>query len=233
MNSDSNFIEKIDSYLQGELTSKEAEAFEQQLNADPELRLYLISVQNVTEGIKGYTFKKKIADFHNEYLTTKRKKTVQLYWLSGIAASFVFVLIAYFYLFFTPSSHYYAYFEPYASPVNVRSGNQSNAFQSAVEYYDRGEYDRAIAEFKKLGPEASTEEARFYMAVSYLAQHHPESALSVLLSVKGEQYAKQAKWYLSLCYLLTNEKEKAKATLKKILPGDYNYSRAQEILITL
>jgi hypothetical protein len=233
MNKNIDTIQKIDSYLHGDLNPEEVDAFEKQLSNDTTLREDLTSTQQVIDGISGYSFKQKLIGLHDEYLTTKRSKTIQLYYLSGIAASLVFILIAYFYLLPTLSTPYYSYFVPYASPVNVRSGSESDASQAGFKHYERGEYDLAIVEFEKLNPEALTEEMRFYQAISYLAQRNPNAASSILANLKGEQYHEQANWYLSLCYLLTNEKEKAKAILEHILPGDYNYEQAHEILITL
>jgi hypothetical protein len=230
MNKDIDPIQKIDSYLQGDLNSEEIDSFEKQLSSDPVLREDLVSTQHVIEGISGYAFKQKLSDLHDEYLTRKKSKTIQLYYLTGIAASLVLILIAYFYLSPTPSTHYYSYFVPYASPVNVRSGNESNASQAAFEHYQLGEYDLAIVDFGKLNSETLTEETKFYQAISYLAQRNPNKASSILANLKGEQYHEQANWYLSVCYLLMNEKGKATAVLKKIQLGEYNYEKAQEIL---
>ncbi len=226
-------IQKIDSYLQGELQPEEVEAFEKQLSTDPVLRADLNSTQRVIQGIDGYAFKQKLTGFHDEYVKTKRRKSIQLYYLSGMAASLAFILIAYLYWSPASSNRYYSYFEPYASPVNVRSGNESNASQAAFEYYERGEYDQAVMEFQKLNSESLTDEIKFYQAISQLAQHHPKEASALFVNLSDEQYTQQVNWYLSLCYLLTNEHKKAKALLEKIKPEDYHYEQAMEILTTL
>jgi hypothetical protein len=233
MNQNIDPIQKIDSYLQGDLTSEEVNVFEKQLSNDPVLRTDLASTQNVIEGINGYGFKQKLIGLHDEYLATKRSKTIQLYYVSGIAASLVLILIAYFYLSPTSLTHYYSYFVPYASPVNVRSGSELDGSRAGFKHYERGEYDLAIVDFEKLNSKVLTEETKFYQAISYLAQHNPKPAFNILINLKGEQYHKQVNWYLSLCYLLTNEKGKAKATLERIQPGDFSYEQAQEILSKL
>jgi tetratricopeptide (TPR) repeat protein len=232
MNKDIDPIQKIDSYLQGDLNSEEIAAFEKQLSNDSELCLDLDSTKHAIEAISGYAFKQKLMGIRDDYKKTKRSKSIQLYYLSGIAASLVLILIAYFW-YPTPSNRFYSYFVPYASPVNVRSGNESNTLRAAFEHYEHGQYDKAIVDFEKLNQKDLTEETKFYQAISYLAQHNPKAASKIFINLDGEQYHEQVSWYLSLCYLLSNEKEKATAILKKIQPNDYSYEKAQEILSQL
>lgn len=233
MNKDIEHISKIDSYLQGELTPEEVAAFENQLKSDATLRESLTSTQQAIEGINGYAFKQKLSSFHNDYLKDKRKKTIQLYYLSGIAASLMLILISYFFWSVDTTTQYYSYFKPYAGPVTVRSDNETNPSHAAFEHYERGEYDQAIVNFEKLPAAASTEEVKFYHAISYIAEHNPKAATALLVDLTAGQYQEQVRWYLSLCYLMTSENDKAQSILQKIQPGEYQYEQARKILKTL
>jgi len=229
MNKETKNIEDADAYLSGELKGKELEAFEARIEFEPDLKRDLTATQNVIEGIEGYAFKQWLGAHHAEYLAQTKSRTVRLYYISGIAASVLFLICVVFVLQYNSPSNYYTYFKPYPANVVFR-GDQNPSMDKALQLYDQGNFKEALVEFEKIPSSISTEELQFFRALSYLAIEQPDAASKILKEMKPVQYEEQVQWYLALCYVLDSNKQEAKKELELIRKGEYEYENAQILL---
>jgi hypothetical protein len=231
MNNEKTDLELIDQFIAGTLDSEARIMFETRLKTDENLKQEMLAAKNVIEGIRASAFKKKLQLLHLQFEQSDQKpKRIGLYYITGIAASLIFVVgIVFYSLQYADHGSYYSYFKPYPSSVNVRS-DVNPSWDKAMDYYDREKYNEAITFFNKIPSGYYSEEMQFYHAVSYLANDQPDAAVTVLRKLKSIEYREPVTWYLGLAYLLTKNRNEAKKVFEQIQPGDYGYEDAQSIL---
>jgi len=107
------------------------------------------------------------------------------------------------------------------------------------EAYMAGDYQKAVAELKKLLAREDysyKSEAHLYLGLSHLALNEPEPALAAFDQVSpGSFYIDEASWYRALTYLKLEETEKARILLTEIA-GKATHpkkEKAEEILVKL
>lgn len=115
-----------------------------------------------------------------------------------------------------PTKVYLDNFQPYPAVTVVRSGGELNLdsiFFSAMLSYQKGDYNSAIVDFKKvieIDPNAFT--VQFYLGITYMELLDFEKAHENLITVaeSNSLFRDQALWYCGLCYLGEFKVEKAK-----------------------
>ncbi|HZY81949.1 MAG TPA: hypothetical protein VFE50_20640 [Cyclobacteriaceae bacterium] len=117
---------------------------------------------------------------------------------------------------------------PYPLTVADRGNNEVN---KGFEFYQKGEYRKAIASF---GQEADDVSTIFYNGLSNLYAGEYEKAVALLgtLSLKESRYKEQAEWYRAIGLLKAGREEEAKASLEKIRDQSQHYksTAAEKIL---
>ncbi len=105
-----------------------------------------------------------------------------------------------------------------------------SASASPKSYYEKGDFDKAIAAFKKI---QATEEViitrdHFYAAMSLLKKHQITAANKELqiIAEKNQPYTVPSKYYLALIALNNNDKVSAQSLLKEVLANpDSSYEQ--------
>jgi TolA-binding protein len=121
------------------------------------------------------------------------------------------------------------------SPVTrSMNGNVTGMWSSAVNSYNKGDYNTALAGFSGLmSMDTSLVPPRFFLGMTHLALGNYNQALNILKCVADMQgeYSKEARWYLGLAYLKEGDKSKASDCFRYLLQSsDYYSERAEKIL---
>lgn len=232
----------IKQYLSRQLKGEAKEAFEQHLAQNPalqeELEMYsgLFSALEEEEDLRIKALLQNTTDEDWKTIQTdltltptpQPKRVRILPW--AIAATLLFLIGFFCWRYFSGPPP--AYFEPATLAVEDLSG-EFNRLRSArqiivpedqpdykvettiAEYYNRGDFQAALNEFKKLPTSAVT---LFYSAKCLLALHREPEAITLLKKVEtytAETYSNTAQWLLAVAYFQVGDKGLAKEYAEK------------------
>jgi hypothetical protein len=247
---DKDLFELIDDKLSGELTGEELEAFDKELQDDPELNAEFELHQEIDEAIQEsevIELRKKLDLVHD--LTQNKKqpgllRTILRHKLSRIAAaSFVVLLIITslsLYLLrpdgnLSNDSLFKIYYQPDAALLIRGTDSQNATLIQAFQLYENKEYSTALELFAKvLHTDEDNIPVHFYSGISNIELGQYRNALhpfNFIMEHKQNLYVERAEWYAALCYLKLNENESARDLFQKISHSKSSYKdKAQEIL---
>jgi hypothetical protein len=251
-----NDIQRIEKFLEGNMSEQERKEFENELNLNQSLKTMMTDMQLLVEGIKmsaAQTTKEEKSDrlkFFAEINDIEKRsfqfsapaaKVVTMYkspWVLSAAASVILLVSLTFYLMReqTPVNEqlYAAYFQPFDSPGSglTRGTNEVNLKTEAYEAYDIGNYKVAAQAFEQITREKDDAIAELCLGNSYLALNNLPKAERIFTEMlsKHSELITQAKWYLALTYLKENKLERAKAILWEISKSSTYGEKSQELL---
>ena len=220
-------LEKIENYLLGAMSEKEATQFENELQDSPALRNQVAEMKALILGIQETSVKEQMQQFHSSMqqpaghdITKKTGKTIPLPFKKTflMAASILFIIcIGTLWYLQSGSSHqklYSNYYRPDPGLMTVMSGAASDYdFEKAMVEYKAGEYDKALAAWKlKLKNSPVNDTLWYFIGAAYQAQEQFDSAKKYLQAVARNPksiFQKEASWYLGLIYLQQGDKEQA------------------------
>jgi len=226
-------IDKIEKYLLGDLSSKEIEAFESEIEKNPSLKEKTERYRQLLRGLE--------IGFNRELKSTLQKEEIidipagaklrRIYYSIGIAASIVLVISMIFVLrdnSLNSTELFASYYQPYAnieSPVSRSESNKKNPYT----YYENGDYLQAIPLFEKLIEDNPSKPAPvFYTGICNLEIDRPERSISyfeMIESYESSKYSRPALWYLGLSYLKLKEMQKAIDVFGQLSEGSDVYAR--------
>lgn len=243
-------FDRIEDFLDGELTNDQLQEFEKELLDDPDLQMDLDFHKEVNEAI----METDIMDLRNKLEaidippteTEKRKRQYLSKW-NIVAASLALIigLGSLVYLLDGKPSYsneqiYSNYYKPYNIVNNTRSSDAmiDNLLVDALRSYESKDYRTALSLFKQILDKDSTNiTGNFYSGISNLEINEYSKAnknFTRVLRHKNNLFIEQSEWYLGFCYLMTNEREKAIKQFHIIAKGNSFYkSKAKEILSRL
>ena len=233
--------ELIEKYLEGRLTERERKKFDHFYNTDSEFKKEVDFEDYVARTLKDediIQFREKIAD-----TIRKRKRDRYLGWINTkttkYAASFLLALaigIAGTFMLERNLSNDELFEQYYTSEqVNISRSSNTNIVE-AVKFYQSGQYDQAIDQFKDLlEKDKSNIAVRYYLGVSYMETQKYDKAIESLRYIISDQdnlYVENAEWYLGLCYMKNEEMDKAINQFTIIAESEDNYysEKAKKVL---
>lgn len=237
---DQNQIEYIERYLNNELPDQERITFEAELESNQVLReqvdwvrnlpdfLFSVEKERLSEQVKTW-IEDKNPTAQNPPRKAKPKPIHSSYRLLKTIASLAAVLALVFLagLFFLPqdktpdqqADDYIALYHP--DPLILR-GQQSEAWQNAIQSYKKRDFDKMLESMQPLvnQPNASLEQL-FYMGLAHLYTSPPALDSSLYYFSLNTQkdkitYQEDIDWYTSLIYLKQGKIEQARALLSAI-----------------
>jgi NTP pyrophosphatase (non-canonical NTP hydrolase) len=226
----------IDRFIEGTLSSAEADVVRQRIESDEEFAALYRDMKYLVASTSS-AGRKELADYLSK---AEAPKSTQWYWISGIAATLVLVVSIAVYTNRNEgdASVHVAlvqeYFVPYPNviaPVVRGVAEDSSQRATALRHYELAEYGEALEALKHVDMPSSDD--LFYMGVSALALHDYSAASAYLKDYesKGESFADQAKWYLALAFLGNDDVESARTYLGAIAKSESSYAKqAQELL---
>lgn len=243
-------FQRIEHYLEGKLTEDDVLAFEDRLKSDKEFANQLKNYNTIISEIREFSrneLKNQLTRIHYEVIPMKEKKDPIGFkgYLRVAAVILALVVLSspiIYNKYFKKSSCeklFTEYFEPYSNISSQRGSliDEENLLkESAMYFYEKGDYNKAILSFEELLSHYNTKDNQtlFYYGISCLGSEENAKAIEVLnkLNEEGDLvFYEQVKWYLALAYLNVSEKEKSKNLLVKLV--DYNGSyldRANELI---
>jgi len=238
----------IERYFNEELSKKELELFEVELERDSKFRDEVDQYEQMIGGLKDARFRKMKSEFHSfdDQIHTRKskhpfftKRIISYCIISGFLLGLI--VLVFNYIFFKPEVEsaliFEEYFRPYPNvivPVN-RSVDPSNLeLVEVMELYESKQYDEAILGFNKLilSNKEFKNEILFYKGVALLAKGDASGATHYfeLMNPSGS-FINQRKWYLSLALVQIGEISEAKDSLNQIiLDQSYFMVYAEEVL---
>jgi tetratricopeptide (TPR) repeat protein len=237
--------DKINRYIDGDMTPEEARAFEMEMSADPELQQEVKIYQEVNETlrIKLYpdegelALRSTLSELESSYFTSggkvvSLKQKNYKKWLA-LAASLVLIL-AVLSIWSPWKKDLYRQYAYHKMPgVEVRGAPVDSLLKKAAGEFNDKNFGASLPYFKSiLEQEPENSFARFYMGIALLESGQPGTARQEFTRLyNGNSVFKyEAAYYYALSYLKEKDKEKAREWLLKI-PGDApNYNKVLELL---
>ncbi len=246
MKRDRHILQK---YLDNELSERELDRFEQELNASPELLMDLDLYKEVDEAIADtevLDFRAQLTDLREETRRVDNGKRVFRFsrpWhYAASAALALLVAIGLATVLGRPLSNndlFVKYMKPYELVLTNRSV-ESEVIQlwmnKAQDKFLKGEFDAAIGCFEEvLEINSGKVEADFYMGVSYMEidQHGDASkSFTRVIEHNDNLYIQKAEWYLAGCLLAMDKTDRARRQLAMIASSSNHFYKgdAEKIL---
>ncbi|WPP49743.1 tetratricopeptide repeat protein [Catalinimonas niigatensis] len=242
---DELLFEKIEAYLQGQLTPEERELFEANLAENEELAAEVTLQQELIHSIETESLRQLLEQIHEEnfaeetpVVSIQRQRFLPY---MAVAASLSLLVIGWWY--FTsqqssPTALYSAYFSPAAGLPTTLSYTRNAQFSEGMISYKLGDYAEAREWWQPLleaDPENDT--LNFYVGIASLAEEQADLAIEYLNKVEENTlsvYHIDAQWYLALAYLQNEQPAKAKEILSSLTEKESAYrEESQEILSKL
>lgn len=229
-------IERLKDYLNNRLSKEEKDSIESRLESDPEFKAEFKIHKSLLDGIE-YHFDRQLKQSFKDRETKLKKRRLSM--AMAIAASFLVIAIfSYRMLDINPNHNevFLKYYKPYYNVVDEpqRESVLPPDDASAFQWYDKGEYLRAIAGLRSaFTRNPNNHEASFYLGLCYLAVNQPDSAVLYLnKSYQGESaLSEPAQWYLGLAYLKSGKTGMANKVFSEISNKTGGYrTRAESIL---
>ncbi len=226
-------FERIENYLNNEITADEKLAFEKAIQEDPSFAKKVDEVKQLLLGIEAAALKNDLDSFHEEIHPVRKLHTAPLHvnkssknsknmvLVYSIAAAIVVVLGIFWFMkdSNTPDKLFAKHFTPDPGLPTVMSTTSEYDFYEGMVDYKRKKYDVAIEKWKKLLPEKQNNDTLdYFLGVAYLAEGDAETSLEYLEPAQKFSkgiFKEDVYYYVALAKLKTGELDEAKKLLKE------------------
>ncbi len=244
------YTEKIQRYLDGNMSGEELKKFRQDLQRDPELmrELDLHHFINDTVGQREeLRFREKLNDVYKDYDSKRKKKPENfkrnklkniIYYLS-IASVVIFFLI---YTFLqqpvSPDQIFEKYYAEFRTDLQSRSYNafESSLLSEGIQQYLKKEYKKSTESIQKYidMENENLVMAYFYKGLANIELGETGKAIQDFLFISGQEFnynTEHSLWYLALCYLKEDKISLAREELLELVNMGSVYSREAEKIL--
>lgn len=236
----------FESYLTNEMPSDEKRLFEKKLQNDAQFReqfhLYKETTQflNTTFSPETIAFKINLDAISNEHFsqtkeiptgeqTEQKTKVVNLKpWYYAVAATMAIVFGA---LLFTQNDPQYGDFSQHEAAQFIERGDDDVNLKKAQDFFNDGEYQKAVLAFEKSN-NLNTPELQYFYAIALIeTSRYAKTELALNNLRNGTSvYKDKATWYLALSNLKQKKYDNCIALLKQIPAEAEDYDKAQQLL---
>jgi len=236
-------IEKIEKYLNNELSIREQIEFEEELRKDSELMREFLLRRDINEAVKEkdiIELRHNLEEIGKDFSTRKNTRLI-LRNASIAAVLLILIALASLNLLLSPGltsqqivEKYYKVYPSVNSNRSVDTEIDKNIFL-AFNSYEASKYENASKYFKiVLAENNSNVMSQFYLAMSLIEAKRLKEAEEYLidLSLKPNHiFWEQSHWYLAMIYIKQSKTEHAIEVLKKIVEQNMTYKQeAKRIL---
>ena len=242
-----NEQEKLEKYLEGEMSESEKIAFEKKMKADPELteqvRLHQaleVALGNreeiaVEANLQAIMAEKPAQEVPNE------KKVRRLWQYLSVAAAVVILLVGVKYIFFndtiTPDQIYTMHYVAYDGSGELRTGDSvpRRLLDNAFDSYNAGNYAQALNVFDSILVRVpGNARANFYLGICFMETGQSQKAIEAFQAVldHGQNlYINQSTWYIAMACLNLKDLACTRSRLESLAGQTGAYGKkAKEIL---
>lgn len=242
--------EKIEAYLDDELSSSDKLAFEKEIAEDSNLRnevdLHKSLQSELSEDV--LNLKEKLRNINSGAKETdkssgKQAKILRLVMRSVAVAAIlglgIFFLPQLFNESIAPEGLYASYYEPYPMALNQRSADGSQetiSLNEAVKNYTQKDYGKASIQFEELNKLEPDDVYLLYKANAEQAQGNLNEALNIyegIIANGNEKYIQQAQWFKSLILINKGDLEEVKSFINSLSSEHYKSEELEQILKVL
>lgn len=229
----------VEQYLANDLSPIEREAFEHDLNTNPELESEFRFASSIDRALRQeeiLDLRRKIQKVMKESKQTKADPIIIRYrpnriWYAAasflIIATFAATMLISNYRHSSPESLFKKYYTSENIIDITRSGNTN--LVEAVMRFQKKEYDMASRLFSEILDNDSRNMAVwFYYGISCIETENygkAEKAFNEIINNKYNLYVEHAEWYLALTYLKDKKMDKAITAFKKVADNSENFHR--------
>jgi thioredoxin-like negative regulator of GroEL len=125
------------------------------------------------------------------------------------------------------------YFTAYPDRLTTMSGDTEADLAAAMDAYNAGDYEQALALFRALPPGLPQADLlQLYRGITLLRAGQPDAARAELTTLPADSpYQEAARWYLALSELALGDEDSARQRLQAIVAeGAYPGPAAQALL---
>lgn len=241
-------IEKIEGYLNDELTEDEMDLFESELIKNKNLTQEVDLVKHINFALQEKEImqlrntlreiaKAQEKENQNERSITGRVKSRKIA-ISAVAASLILAMGVTGLLRYTADDNIYQNFHsPYETAGISRSSNSSSdqTFAMALEKYNSKDYQSALDLLQEvIAKDQNNTASHFYSGVSLQELGKYKNAIEeyqIVVIDKDNLFIEQAEWYIGLCLIQTKEDQKAIEQFRKIAKGKGFYQLKAEAIL--
>lgn len=241
MNTDYSNIEKIEAFINGQMTEEELVSFKLAMEQNEELREQVDlqrDVERVLADRESLELKKQLMDIAKE-IPEEPKMGVSRYLYLSIAATIVLFIAFVFVLrnnTKTESELFQEYYTQYPATSTLRGETVETTFEQAMKLYDGGMYLQAIDAFQsEFAKDTANHLILIYLGNCYLKTQKWNNAEKTLQNIPGDsRYIYDAYWFRALSNLREKQYEPAKDLLQQLITANSIYKKkASELLSEL
>lgn len=230
--------DRIEQYLLNSMKDNEREAFEYEMNSDPDLKNLTEKKRLIIRGIKaGFNSELKSKLKKEDRRLNRMVKTRRIKFISGIAAILVIGVFSTFFLRSMnqdPIKIYKKHYQAYPNITNPLSRSNENT-DNPYYLYENGNYKAALTGLNALiDNNPADDEALFYTSIIYMELGDFKNAieyLKIVISENSIKFSRPANWYISLAYIHTGNLEIASKHLGKLAKGNDIYGKSSEKIL--
>lgn len=257
---DIKLIERIEAYLQGDMTTEEVKTFEDQISFDSELREQLMLYKEIEfsmrqiNSIQEKDLNETLSNLNKKYIkeghlevqkedtepkAIPRDKPNYFRLFSALAAIFIMILAAYFLLFRAadPQGLAEKYYAENLVELSQTMGSTEDLIQLGIAAYNQKDYQRAQVYFQEaLVQDNKNSDAIKYSGLAYLSEKEYDNAIAAFqeLASLSDLFSNPGLFYQAFTLMMRNESgdlERAKLILERVVDQNEEGSRqAQEWL---
>ncbi len=233
--------EKIEQYLNNEMSPTGRNDFELQLSTDAELaaafELYKTIDATMSPSQNENELRQTLQKMNSKYFASSAKVRSMSFkkWMA-VAASLTIIAVVCFYLLMPSGSSTEKLYAEYArhQPVNIQSrGNATDTLaQQASSEFNKKDYKKALPLMEAyLKQQPGNIQMKFALAICYLETNNFTGATNIFSEISSGQtaYAEAGKWYLALSALKQNNIQACRNYLNDIPTSSSYYPNAKEL----
>ncbi len=220
--------EKIEQYLDDNLSKEERGAFEREIEENSELREELqlqLRLRKALQARQQLELKEKVAAISQSQQSEEKKS----YLLVKIAAVAVLVLASTYYLVhlrYTNDALSEYYDTDYPDRITTMGGPQK--IDDAMRAYNAREYEKALQLFKEIQEKEPDDRLAIYQAVAYRKLgKNKEAIYFIQRQLEEDKYSESLHWELVLNYLANDQEELAEKELNSFLKQNNGYKQQE------
>jgi len=246
--------DRIQKYLDGNLSEEELKKFKEDLQKDPELVEELDLHRSLNEVVTSHDenrFRKKLNEAYKVYKIDVspdagvkqpfRKSSLIKYLSYSGAVVFIAAIVFTLQTFHKQSNEviFDEYLIPYAKELNSRNFSENDGIGSTlmqgINLYLQNDFSEASKVFiSVLNENPDNTDARFYNGLCYIYLNDFRNAITsfdFVLRQPYNYYQEYARWYLAMCYIGTNSNPTARSILMEIASDNGYFSvKAKKVL---
>ncbi|MEL7005246.1 MAG: tetratricopeptide repeat protein [Bacteroidota bacterium] len=238
MTSNDSNIEKIDAFLNGELSGEDLRNFELALEQNEELQDEVElhrDIQRVMADKDSLELKNQLIEIAKQPMEGS-KMSVSRYLYLSIAATVVLFISLVFVLqngSKTEEELFESYYMEYPVPGKLRGNNDVNTYDEAIRLYEEGKYLQSINAFQSEFSKDSTNHlVLIYLGNSYLKTQQWGSAIQTLEQIpENSRYVYDAYWFTALSKIREKQVDSAKQLLSKLIDANTIYTKKASTLL--